>query len=356
MKYKVVVCGVSNYNGLKTAVLRKHFDYSGYIGKVLLKPNLTTAAGPESAIITHPGFVKAVRNLFSSKNVMVADSPGYFVGNEKKRFFAITGYDKIKDVKLNLIDELDMKKDSILAKGKYKLVLPELKWTFLVNIPKLKLHPLTGFTAGVKNLMGLIPGYQKKMLHNVFNTREKFSRMLLGLYTKFNPQLTVVDAVECLQGTPVSGTKKNCGLIIAGNDALAVDTVIGHISNIHSPVLEYARKSGYEAATIENIELIYENISKNVSIKLSSKEKNSWLAKLMQGDKRIFNHVYPKIDKKKCIDCGKCAKECINQAMHSKVNKNKCFKCFHCISVCPKGAIRRNLDFNPLFRLYKRIK
>ena len=49
------------------------------------------------------------------------------------------------------------------------------------------------------------------------------------------------------------------------------------------------------------------------------------------------------MDETLCVACGKCAKECPNNAIvvkeKAKIDFSKCLHCGKCISVCPKGAI-----------------
>ena len=75
------------------------------------------------------------------------------------------------------------------------------------------------------------------------------------------------------------------------------------------------------------------------------------------------------IDKKKCIQCGLCAKDCIceciktdNDGYPKMTNEERCLKCQHCLTVCPKGALTFNgkkpedsekTDYNDLLSLIK---
>lgn len=61
-----------------------------------------------------------------------------------------------------------------------------------------------------------------------------------------------------------------------------------------------------------------------------------------------MNTKYLKIDKEKCIHCGKCIKDCVAGNLEFNENKypvwtkdgeNRCIKCQHCFAICPTGAL-----------------
>jgi polyferredoxin len=57
----------------------------------------------------------------------------------------------------------------------------------------------------------------------------------------------------------------------------------------------------------------------------------------------LFNLISPyryRIDRHKCIDCGKCAKVCkMNLDVHKHSNHAECIRCGKCIKACPAKAI-----------------
>ncbi|MGN0171034.1 MAG: 4Fe-4S binding protein [Lachnospiraceae bacterium] len=54
---------------------------------------------------------------------------------------------------------------------------------------------------------------------------------------------------------------------------------------------------------------------------------------------------YAKVDRKRCVACGACVKECPCKAMeiwkgcYAKSNENICVGCGRCALICPAGSI-----------------
>lgn len=121
--------------------------------------------------------------------------------------------------------------------------------------------------------------------------------------------------------------------IALGADAVQVCTEVmingyGIINGLKTGLLNYLDSKGFN------------NISelKNIAIpKITSHEKLN---------KR--SHLYPAIDKEKCVYCGKCAKICSESEYHAlslekgclNLNKEQCAGCSLCSHVCPKEAIK----------------
>jgi nitroreductase/NAD-dependent dihydropyrimidine dehydrogenase PreA subunit len=56
------------------------------------------------------------------------------------------------------------------------------------------------------------------------------------------------------------------------------------------------------------------------------------------------------VDKKKCVGCGLCIKDCFPRDIEiiegkAQINNKTCFKCGHCIAICPTNAISMD-DYN----------
>jgi uncharacterized protein (DUF362 family) len=76
------------------------------------------------------------------------------------------------------------------------------------------------YSGAIKNLFGCVPSNKRIYLHPYLP--EVFYR----LYTLFKPALTIMDARTGIEGNgPTKGKPVKMGLMLTGNDALAVDIV-----------------------------------------------------------------------------------------------------------------------------------
>ena len=121
--------------------------------------------------------------------------------------------------------------------------------------------------------------------------------------------------------------------IALGADAVQICTEVmlnGYeiINKLKSGLLNYLESKGFNDIS----EL------KNIAIpKITSHEKLN-----------KKNHLYPFIDKEKCVSCGKCVKICAESEYHAlnfeeekvKLNKEICAGCSLCSHICPKEAIK----------------
>ena len=121
--------------------------------------------------------------------------------------------------------------------------------------------------------------------------------------------------------------------IALGSDAVQICTEVmingyGIINSLKSGLLKYL-----ESKSFNDISEL-----KNIAVKKITSHANL--------NKK--SHLYPHIDKEKCIKCGKCAKICSEseyQALNFdkeniNLNKTQCAGCSLCSHVCPKEAIK----------------
>lgn len=336
--------------------------------KVLLKPNLLSAKPPETGITTHPAVIKAVAKLVLEAGGIpfIGDSPGGRAVNFEK----VAGITGMKQV----VDELGIKlvefKNSVELPAtnggvfkKLNVAKEAVDADVIINLPKLKSHVQMFLTLGVKNMFGCIIGLQKAQWHFKAGVdRKYFAAMLLELYSLLKPSLTIVDGIVAMEGDgPGSAGKlRNLGLVFAGSDAVALDTVICNALGIKEddlPILAAAKEKGIGITEMDKIDVLGERL-KDVSIHDFIRPK---MIDVMFGPnllkKFLMNNITSKPieDRKMCTLCSKCIEACptdIISIQNKRLNfdYDKCIRCFCCLEVCPEGAMQ--VKQGPLLKLF----
>lgn len=123
----------------------------------------------------------------------------------------------------------------------------------VVSVPSLKTHSMAVTTLSIKNLMGVI--FNRTSLHS--NIHQKIA----DLYSVFQSKtkLAVIDGFIGSDGMEEGGNPVKMDIIIAGLDAVAVDTVgsavIGYGVD-ECLYLKYCKEKGLGECDLKNIEII----------------------------------------------------------------------------------------------------
>jgi len=321
--------------------------------RVLIKPNLLKAASPEAAVTTHPEIVRAVIRLVreAGGEALVGDSPG--LGDLRKVCEKAGILDVVNEEGASLV-ELD---DAVAIKSTGRFHRFEVaRWAIeadaIINLPKLKTHGMTTLTGAVKNLFGCVPGKRKVQWH--FNTgvnHDAFARMLVELYALLKPRLTVMDAIVGMEGNgPGSGDPRRIGLVLAGQDAVAMDVVSARIVGARQdrlPILKAAAAAGIGETRFEEITLLGERLADVMvqGFRLPPKEHAEWpVPEFLRSFLKDALTRRPVIDHRACIQCNICQGHCPQNAITTtgkrlEINYRNCIRCFCCQEFCPRGAI-----------------
>ncbi len=308
-----------------------------------------------SAVLTHPEFVRAVIRIIKSREAFcaVGDSPA--VG-PAEIVASIGGIKKVcQQENVPIIDLKTPLKintpDGRIAKSLF-IAREIYKFDKIISLPKLKNHSLTGITGAVKNLYGVIPGLRKAKYHFRFKSIEEFSSLLIELNLRVKPCMNIVDGIIGMQGDgPNSGDPKKMGLIIMGDNTVAVDYIASTIMNYNPddiPFIKIAKNykfGGYQKNLI-NVkgESLKKSIVKDFKVikpRKSPEMGSGFLRKV------IINLIIkkPVIIKNQCIGCEECAKICPAKTItlidkKAVISYNKCIKCYCCSEVCSQNAIK----------------
>lgn len=321
--------------------------------RVLIKPNLLKAMPPEAAVTTHPEIVRTVIRLVREAGgvAMVGDSPG--MGDLRNVCKKAGILDIVKEEGATLVDLDEVVQ--VRNQGRFQrfeIARAAYEADAIINLPKLKTHGMTTLTGAVKNLFGCVPGKRKVQWH--FNTgvnHELFAIMLIELCSLLKPRLTIMDAVIGMEGNgPGSGEPRQIGVVIAGQDPVAVDVVSSSVVGVAPeklPLIRAAVAAGYGETQPDRIRILGETLS-SVQIRHFRLPPNAHLEwPLPEWARRSLKNAFtskPVINNRSCIQCGICQSHCPQKAIGNRGDKleiryRDCIRCFCCQEFCPQGAI-----------------
>ncbi len=326
----------------------------------VLKPNLVMRAKPEEAVATHPAFVAAVGKCVkkAGAGVLITESPGgpYAPGLMKAHFKAC-GYTEMAEQNGFFLYTDCKSREVSLPEGsvcrRLSVVEPFLDAEYLIDLAKLKTHSMVGFSGAVKNLFGVVPGLQKPELHCRFPEKEEFSQMLVDLCGLISPDLAFLDGIWAMEGDgPTGGSRRELGAVAASKNPYAADVCAAYLAGIEPAsvlMLLYGSQRGFGPISLEELELVGDDpeilrLADFKQARASSTDFIDKLPKLLRPLAKKLATPYPRIDKKGCVGCGKCAESCPQHTIALKNGKaeidyKNCIHCFCCHEMCPRHVI-----------------
>lgn len=225
---------------------------------VLLKPNLV-GFDLTGAINTHPAVIAAARDAFlrlGAAEVIIGDGPATDRDThailESVRLREFTGSLSRIFVDLNL-DDVQHVPLPTRASRLRELYLPKalLRADFVVSLAKMKTHRWAGVTLSMKNMFGVVPGgcygWPKNILHWA-----GIERAILDINAAVRPDFAIVDGIIGMEGYgPIQGTPKNAGLLVMGDDPVAVDATCARVMGLVPERIQYIAKGATFLGNIE---------------------------------------------------------------------------------------------------------
>ncbi|MEW6556498.1 MAG: DUF362 domain-containing protein [Elusimicrobiota bacterium] len=344
--------------------------------KVLIKPNILSAKAPEKSVTTHPEIVRAIIRIVRRVGAIpsVGESPGGVIGGAE-RFWEKSGIKKIcieENCEMLYFERTGtVRVQSKNPKNKIlkylEIAKPCFEYDCIISVPKFKTHNLVFLTGAIKNLYGCIPGLRKSMYHKFAPHPDEFSEILVDILAIVKPKLSIMDAVVGMEGEgPAAGSPRNIGLIMASDDAVAIDTVMCQIADFDITKVYYLNSAAalkLGTNKIEEIKIVGAPIEK-VALAKFKVPTNFYLYFIPKRVAKFFGKfvsALPVMDKKKCTKCMTCIKSCPVNAIAlneiPNVDKSKCILCLCCSELCPENAIKiRYSLFVRLFFLLRQIK
>ncbi|MGH9787789.1 MAG: DUF362 domain-containing protein [Candidatus Acidiferrales bacterium] len=217
---------------------------------VFLKPNFV-GLDPLGAINTHPAVVAAARESFlrlGAQTVLVGDGPALerdteaIIESVRLRDYLDRPRETFVDLNLDEVERVPLRTRASRLK---ELYLPRavLRADWVVSLPKLKTHHWAGVTLSLKNMFGIVPGscygWPKNLLHWA-----GIEQCVLDINSTVRPDFAIVDGIVGMEGNgPIQGRPKACGVLVFGDDPVAVDATCARIMGLAPERIGYLRRA-----------------------------------------------------------------------------------------------------------------
>jgi uncharacterized protein (DUF362 family)/NAD-dependent dihydropyrimidine dehydrogenase PreA subunit len=218
----------------------------------------------------------------------------------------------------------------------------------VISVPKFKTHGLTTMSGAIKNSYGILPGAQKARLHSIAGTPERFHEMIVDVFRLRVPDLFIMDAVVGMEGNgPASPDLRKIGLILAADNAVALDSVVATMMGLEPARLGFLQKAkslGLGDFDARAIQLEGElRILPDFKLPPLGGEAVAGNTEIQEFI-RTRVQVRPKADPEQCTACGTCIDQCPVSALSMVedlpvVDAEICITCFCCQEMCPEKAI-----------------
>lgn len=242
--------------------------------KITLKPNVVHGVAPDSGITVHPAFLRGViahltQRGFPPSSITVAEGGGGEEDRDMGRHYAAVEYDRLAaETGVNLVDlnaddfvRVDIPQGRVFR----QMPIARTVWdpdAYFVNIPKMRTHNLAVTTISIKNLQGIVVPIEERHMCTLFprypgdrggdglsgavlDTHERWAHKICDIGLARRPDLNLVDAVVSRDGTGFrQGTNRALGVVLAGVNQAAVDTIGTALMGFDPSKLTYLRVAG----------------------------------------------------------------------------------------------------------------
>lgn len=315
--------------------------------RVLIKPNLLAPAAPDRAMLTHPLIVRAVVEYVLEQGglPLVSDSPAMGTFDKVMRESGIS------EALQGLPVECRPFARSVFVDvgppfQKIEIAADVMNADMVINLPKLKTHTQMLLTLGVKNMFGCIVGMRKPEWHfRAGIDRDRFAELLVRIYAAVKPAITVLDGVLAMegQGPGRGGKPRELGIVMASDDAVALDRIVCRMLGIGEDELFTNRAAARLGFSPMHIALDGE-LPAVADMQFPEMSPLVFGPKGLHGFMRKHLVQRPVCNAALCRHCGECWRYCPAKAIGPQrhglsFDYDRCIRCYCCIEVCPYGAL-----------------
>ena len=329
---------------------------------IAVKANLVAPKRPEAAATTHPAALYALVRLLRERGAetVLGDSPGGpFHAAFLSTVYRTAGLEDAPAHGAQLNRNF----------GQCTVHAPEARtarqfqycdWLrqadAVIDFCKLKTHAMTGMTAAVKNLFGVVPGTLKSEYHLRYRGTEPFCSMLVDLAEYVRPRLCICDGVIGMEGNgPTSGRPRRFGVLSASFSPHALDLWCARLLGLRPaavPTLTEAVRRGLIGQDCGALTLAGDAAELTLpEVDVPGRHStlfDDWLpGPLGRALGQAFDGAmgtHPAVQLAQCTGCGACAARCPAHAIALRagrpvIDRRACIRCFCCQEFCPTGAL-----------------
>lgn len=320
----------------------------------LIKPNMLNAKTSEEGVTTDPRIIEALGRYLKDRGAaaLVGDSPGNAYPGKAKMVFEKTGMmDAIQKCGALYVDFEETPPCYVRINGEVVTSIglgsPIMK-SSIINVAKLKTHMQTMMTGAIKNIaMGSIQGSGKSLVHEVGRDPITMAKAIVDIYGFLRPKiaLNIMDAIVCMEGNgPSSGSPIPLGLVMASQDALALDMASFSVAGVDPLAIPYVKEASSRRLgpkLLGEIEIVGDE-----PVPAKFRLPSTIASRLTTFAGAVAYSVLKSsisFDKSRCTKCGECMGICPTKAISLSpfptVERKRCITCYSCHEVCEHNAV-----------------
>ena len=230
---------------------------------VMIKPNICLVKGCETGATVDPFIVKSLVDWllqnYDIRTITIGEADATELNVNVA--FKVLGwedafnlYSNVRLLNLTKDEYVDVDLDGSYFKN-FKMSKSYMESDFLISVGKLKTHTMTGITCILKNQYGSNPIKYKAQYH------DHLDEVICDLNQARLPDLCLVDGIIAMEGAgPVSGIPNPLGLLVVGNDAVAIDHACTRIMGFNPNKISHITLAVKQKLGSTDYEVFGENI------------------------------------------------------------------------------------------------
>jgi len=333
------------------------------VRKAVIKPNLLNSAPAHSGVTTDLRIVSSLIELLIQRGVEKV-----FVGessliNTQQVLEALDVF-RLERLGASVVNFdrdgwVQVESPIPMVLDRFNIAKTVYDCDLFISVAKMKTHSETKATLSIKNVLGAISPYDRRVGH-----RTDINRAIVEAfaYIKRNKRfLSIIDAIYALEGKqgPSFGNPVRMDLVIASDDPVAADAtcieLMGYDVNKVEHILLAAQLG---LGRIEDREIVGPRVEE-VRIRFEvPPDKTPFSGFLPQVQERLFKKLPYLKFQDRCTRCERCVDTCPggNIAINDgriEIDYQNCLSCLVCCEACTEGALDYRVTHASLYKMAK---